>query len=217
MLWCRFSCSGKSEKTDHVCQDSHRVLTFITQVKYKRADPVQQGLGIMWPVRDINSMCESLSSRISYNRCMKFWLQPKEEIYIERIKKKADDWRVIFKGHLTRSVKMFSTTFSKSVVSWFRRCVWKWSENNTGKWKAALISAFSLHVKRRICESVRCVYVVRKLCLLASPSFSQMPYARLFLLALKETRAGWKCVSLLCPQAYSSGWPPHSLILELCV
>lgn len=55
-----------------------------------------------------------------------------------------------------------------------------------------------------MCMSV-CVCAVRKLCLLASPSFSQMPYARLFLLALKETRAGWKCVSLLYPQAYFSG------------
>lgn len=48
---------------------------------------------------------------------------------------------------------------------------------------------------------VKRVSALRKPCLLASPSFSQMPYARLFLLALRETGAGWKCVSLRCPQA----------------
>lgn len=61
------------------------------------------------------------------------------------------------------------------------------------------------------------VRMVRKLCLLAAPSFSQMPYTRLFLLALKEKRAGWKCVRLLCPQGYSSGKPPPSQTLEVCV
>lgn len=41
--------------------------------------------------------------------------------------------------------------------------------------------------------------VERKLCLSASPSFSLMPYTTLLLLALKETGAAWKCVSVLFP------------------
>lgn len=52
------------------CQVSQRVLTFITQVKYKRAGPVRQGFGIMYPARDINSAWIRLVSTLpSYYIC----------------------------------------------------------------------------------------------------------------------------------------------------
>lgn len=53
MLWLNISCSGKSAKTDSICQVPYRVLTCITQVEYKRAGPVQKGYekynpGLTW-------------------------------------------------------------------------------------------------------------------------------------------------------------------------
>lgn len=59
-----------------------------------------------------------------------------------------------------------------------------------------------------------CVCVARNPCILAPPSFSQMPYARLFLLALGETGAGWKC-----QPAVPSGlflWLTSSILAHVC-
>lgn len=47
MFLLKFSCSVKSEITNRVCQVSYRDSTFTTQVKYKRADHVQQSCGII--------------------------------------------------------------------------------------------------------------------------------------------------------------------------
>lgn len=95
-----------------------------------------------------------------------------------------------------------------------------WRENNTGRNEGlVLFVQLSLHGKKKrmwIYKPVRHVCVCGEKAVSISLAIIQSN-ARLFLLALKKTRAGWKYVSLLRPRAYSSGETARSLIPELCV
>lgn len=128
MLFLKILCSGRSEKTT-VFTRSPSVITFITQVKYRRADLVQQGFGVMQPLHDINRMYEfysALSSHISYNICIQFWLPVLFDMVrvnktVTREKTAKDRDRCLESdGYCRGSLK--------SAVFIFRSCVWSKSE-----------------------------------------------------------------------------------------